>query len=69
MLNRPHYEINESCIGGRCAGGLSWPVAKPGGFLQYEGEISNGDRFPVFFWCELEEACLGENRCIKGRHR
>jgi hypothetical protein len=66
MLNRPHYEINEGCIGGLCPGGLAWPVSKPGAFLEYEGEISNGDRFPNFFWCDIEGACLGANKCAPG---
>jgi hypothetical protein len=59
-------EVKEECIGGICKGGLHWPVAKPGSYLQYEGEISNGDRFPSFFWCPLREACLGENVCLPG---
>jgi hypothetical protein len=61
--------IIESCIGGLCPGGTEWPIAKNGSYLQFtnEREFSVGIlQNPVFFWCPLREACLGNNTCRKG---
>jgi hypothetical protein len=58
--------IIESCLATICKGGDHWPVAKPGAFIAYTGDQSNGDEFPVAYWCPQQEACLGENVCVEG---
>lgn len=41
-------------------------MSKAGAYTQYVGATSDGQLFPVVYWCPLPESCLGNNECIKG---